>query len=74
MVVRIHKMTPEYLVKIIRFTHWGQGRIQDLKLGVAQMDGKIKKLGYFFSVTLFFHGALLQSKTHRYKEHIYTHS
>ena len=26
------------------------------------------------SVTLFFHGALLQSKIHKYKEHIYTHS
>ena len=25
------------------------------------------------SVTLFFHGALLQSKIYRYKEHIYTH-
>ena len=26
------------------------------------------------SVTLFFHGALLQSKIHKHKEHIYTHS
>ena len=79
---------------ISNYIHSLQGRIQDLKLGVAQMDWKIWKPGvgvgvvyfiYFLlnifilyrvdhSVTLFCHGALSQSKMHRYKEHIYTHS